>query len=203
MKKTSSRNDTADNLPVKPLLIVLSGPSGVGKDAILTRMKESGYPAKFIVTLSTRTQRANEKNNVDYHFVSDKKFREMINNTELLEWANVYGNLYGVPREPVTRALDRGQDVVIKVDIQGAASIKKTLPQAITIFVIPPSMEDLKMRLKKRRTESSDELSLRMKTAEEEMKQLPQFDYTVVNKWGEIDLAVEEIKAIITTEKGR
>jgi len=201
MKKASSRSNTANNLPAKPLLIILSGPSGAGKDAVLARMKESDYPVKFIITLSTRARRASEKNDVDYHFVSDKKFKEMINNNELLEWANVYGNLYGVPREPVTRALDQGQDVIIKVDIQGAASIKKILPQAITIFVMPPSMEELEIRLKERRTESSDELSLRIEAAEEEMKQLPRFDHTVVNKWGEIDLAVAEIKAIITAEK--
>jgi len=200
MKKESSRSNPA-HLPVKSLLIVVSGPSGVGKDAILTRMKESGYPAQFIITLTTRAKRSNEKDGVDYRFISDKKFKEMIQNNELLEWANVYGNLYGVPKEPVTIALDQGQDVMIKVDIQGAASIKKVLPQAITIFVKPPSMEELETRLKKRRTESPGELSLRIKTAEGEMEQLTKFDHEVVNKWGEIDEAVEEIKAIITAEK--
>ncbi|MFC1991783.1 guanylate kinase [Chloroflexota bacterium] len=203
MKKASSRSNTAFSLPARPLLIVLSGPSGVGKDAVLARMKESDYPINYIITLSTRARRANERNNIDYHFVSDKKFKEMIDNNELLEWANVYGNLYGVPGEPVTQALDRGQDVMIKVDIQGAATIKKLMPQAITIFIMPPSMEELGTRLTERRTESAFDLSLRLKTAEEEMKQLPNFDYAVVNKWGELDLAVAEIKAIITAEKCR
>ena len=191
------------NLSTRPLLIVLSGPSGVGKDAVLARMKESGYPLKYVITLTTRPRRANEKNNVDYHFVSDKKFKEMIEKNELLEWANVYGNLYGVPKEEVKHALDQGQDVMVKVDIQGAATIKKILPQAITIFLTPPSMEEILTRLKQRHTESPSDLDLRLKTAEEEMKQLPKFDYAVVNRWGKIDLAVSDIEAIITAEKCR
>ncbi|MEE8414507.1 MAG: guanylate kinase [Dehalococcoidales bacterium] len=203
MKKASRKSNTSFNLPARPLLIILSGPSGAGKDAVLARMKESGDPIKHIITLSTRARRANEKNDVDYHFISEKRFNKMLNNNELLEWANVYDNWYGVPREAVTKALDRGQDVMIKVDIQGAATIKKILPQAITIFIIPPSIEELELRLKERRTESPSALSLRLKTAEEEMKQLPLFDYAVVNKRGEIDLAVTEIKAIITAEKRR
>jgi len=166
-------------------------------------MKKSGYPAQFITTVTTRPKRAKEKNNVDYHFVSAEKFKKMIENKELLEWANVYGNWYGVPKEPVKRALDRGQDIIVKVDVQGAATIKKTIPQAVFIFLVPPSMEELATRLKQRHTESPSDLALRLKTAEEEMKQLPLFDYVVVNKEGEIDRAVSEIEAIITAEKRR
>jgi guanylate kinase len=191
------------NLQSKPLLIVLSGPSGAGKDAILNRMKKSGYPAEFITTITTRPQRAEEKNNIDYHFVSVESFQKMIENKELLEWANVYGNWYGVPKEPVKRALDRGQDVIVKVDVQGAATIKKTIPQAVFIFLVPPSMEELATRLKQRHTESPFDLTLRLKTAEEEMKKLPLFDYVVVNREAEIDLAVSAIEAIITAEKRR
>jgi len=127
----------------------------------------------------------------------------MIENNELLEWANVYGNWYGVPREGVKQALDRGRDVMVKVDIQGAATIKKVLPQAILIFLTPPSMEELLIRLRQRRTESSSDLALRLETAEEEIKRLPLFDYVVVNRWDEIDLAVADIEAIITAEKCR
>ena len=191
------------NLLTRPLLIILSGPSGVGKDAVLARMKESGYPIKYIITLTTRPRRAKERNNIDYCFISDKKFKEMIEKNELLEWANVYGNWYGVPKEEVKNALDKGQDVMVKVDIQGVANIKKILPQAVSIFLMPPSIEELGLRLKQRRTESSFDLSLRLKTAEEEMKQLPEFDYVVINRWGEIDLAVADIEAIITAEKCR
>ena len=203
MKKASLKSEPSFNLPSTPLLIVLSGLSGVGKDAILSRIKKLGYPVEFITTVTTRPQRAKEKNNVDYHFVSMKSFQRMIKNKELLEWANVYGNWYGVPKKPVKQALDRGQDVLVKVDIQGATTIKKILPQAVFIFLVPPSMEELATRLKKRHTESPFDLALRLKTAEEEMKQLPLFDYVVVNKQDKIDLAASAIEAIITAEKHR
>lgn len=203
MKNMSRESQSPFSLVTKPLLIVLSGPSGAGKDALLTKMKESGYPLEYITTVTTRTQRAEETDNVDYHFVSTRKFQEMVKNNELLEWANVYGNWYGVPRQPVKEALDRGQDIIVKVDTQGAATIKKILPEAVFIFVMPPSEEECVTRLKRRRTEPPFNLALRIKTAEEEIKQLPLFDYVVINKRGEIDQAVSEIKAIITAEKCR
>jgi guanylate kinase len=203
MKKSGYKSDPSIRLSPKPLLIVLSGPSGTGKDAILSLMKKAGYPIEFITTVTTRPQRAREKNNVDYHFVSTERFQEMIEHKELLEWAKVYGNWYGVPKEPVKQALERGRDIIVKVDIQGAATIKKILPQAVFIFLVPPSMEELATRLKQRHTESPFDLGLRLKTAEEEMKQLPLFDYVVVNKQDEIELAVSAIEAIITAEKHR
>jgi len=203
MKKTSPKSEPPFNLPSKPLLIVLSGPSGAGKDAILSRLKKSGCPVEFITTVTTRPQRAREKNNVAYHFVSMESFQRMIKNKELLEWANVYGNWYGVPKQPVRQALEEGRDIIVKIDIQGATTIRKILPQAVFIFLLPPSMEELAARLKDRHTESHFNLDLRMKTAEEEIKQLPLFDYVVVNKRDEIDLAVSAVEAIITAEKHR
>ncbi|MBA7687687.1 Guanylate kinase [subsurface metagenome] len=204
MRKASYKSQAPIKLPTKPLLIVLSGPSGAGKDAILTRMKELGCPLEYITTVTTRPQRANEKDNVDYHFISStERFQEMISRKELLEWANVYGNWYGVPSQPVKQALEKGQDIIVKVDIQGAATIRKILPQALFIFLTPPSMEELTIRLNQRHTESAFDLALRLKTAEEEVEQLPLFDYVVVNKPNEIDLAVSDIKAIITAEKCR
>ncbi len=203
MKKATGKSQLVLNLSTRPLLIVLSGSSGAGKDAVLARLKESNYPLKYITTLTTRPRRAKERDNIDYHFVSTEKFQEMMTNNKLLEWANVYGNWYGVPKEAVKQALDQGHDTIVKVDIQGAATIKKILPQAILIFLVPPSMDELLTRLKQRHTESPPDLNLRLKTAEEEIKQLPLFDYIVVNKWDEIDLAVSEIKAIITAEKCR
>lgn len=203
MKKATGKSQLVLNLPTRPLLIVLSGSSGAGKDAVLARLKESNYPLKYITTLTTRPRRAKERDNIDYHFVSTEKFQEMMTNNKLLEWANVYGNWYGVPKEAVKQALDQGHDTIVKVDIQGAATIKKILPQAILIFLVPPSMDELLTRLKQRHTESPSDLNLRLKTAEEEIKQLPLFDYIVVNKWDEIDLAVSEIKAIVTAEKCR
>jgi len=203
MKKTSLKSEPPFKLPSKPLLIVLSGPSGAGKDAILNRLKKSGYPVEFITTVTTRPKRAKEKNNVAYHFVPRESFNQMIKNKELLEWANVYGNWYGVPKQPVKQALDKGRDIIVKIDIQGAATIKKILPQAVFIFLMPPSMEELVTRLKDRRTELGFDLDLRLKTSEEEIKRLPLFDYVVVNKRNEIDLAVRAIEAIITAEKHR
>ncbi|MFC1592909.1 guanylate kinase [Candidatus Omnitrophota bacterium] len=191
------------NLSARPVLIILSGPSGVGKDAVLTRMKESGYPLEYVVTATTRPQRVNEKNNVDYRFISPESFQKMVENKALLEWANVYGNWYGVPKEPVKQVLDNGQDVILKVDVQGAAMIKKILPQAVFIFLVPSSMGELAIRLRQRHTESPFDLALRLKTAEEETKQLPLFDYIVYSRQDEIDRAVSDIEAIITAEKCR
>jgi len=198
MKKASHKKPEK-----RPLFIVLSGPSGAGKDAILTRMKELDYPLEYITTVTTRPRRAKERDNVDYHFISTESFQGMITGNELQEWANVYGNWYGVPKEPVKQALDKGQDIIVKVDIQGATTIKKLLPEAVFIFVMPASMEELATRLKQRHTESAFDLALRTETAEEEIKQLPLFDYVVVNKRDEIDLAVSDIEAIITAEKCR
>ena len=203
MKKVSCENQPPfDPLPGS-LLIVLSGPSGVGKDALLTRIKQSGYPLQYVTTLTTRGKRANERDNEHYHFVSPGKFQEMIRNEELLEWANVYGNWYGVPKQPVQKALEKGQDTIVKVDIQGAATIKKLLPEVVSIILMPPSMEELVSRLNQRCTETPFDLALRIKTAGGEVEQLALFDYVVVNREDEVDLAVSEVKAIITAEKCR
>jgi len=182
---------------------VLSGLSGAGKDAILTRMKESGVLFTHITTITTRPRRINEKKDVDYHFTSKENFQEMIVRKDLLEWATVYGNWYGIPKKPITEALNRGEDTIVKIDVQGAATIKKILPQAVFIFVTTPSIEELIFRLKNRRTESTAELALRTKTAEEEVKKLNLFDYVVINRQDEIDRAVSDIRAIITAEKRR
>ncbi|MBM4447913.1 MAG: guanylate kinase [Chloroflexi bacterium] len=197
------RQSSALSTPKKPLLIVLSGPSGVGKDALLLRLKELNYPLGYITTVTTRSRRAGERNHIDYHFITPQKFQTMIKQGELLEYANVYGNWYGVPKSAVNEALNNGLDTIIKVDRQGAASIKKIVPQAVFIFLMPPSMEELGQRLKRRHTESSFDLDLRMQTAVEEMKQLSLFDYVVYSQRNEIDRAVRDIAAIITAEKCR
>ena len=203
MNKAKNKSLIPFNSLEKPLLIVISGSSGVGKDTVLSCLKKTGYPLEHITTVTTRPQRANEENDIDYHFTSVKKFQKMIEQKELLEWAKVYGNWYGVPRQPIKQALDKRKDVIIKVDVQGAATIKGVIPQAVFIFLLPPSMGDLATRLQKRYTESTTDLALRLKTAEEELKQLHLFDYAVVNWQDKIDLAVSDIKAIITAEKHR
>lgn len=186
-----------------PLLIVISGPSGVGKDAVLDAMRRMRYPLYFAVTATTRPQRQGETDGVDYHFVSKSEFDRMIEKGELLEWANVYGNLYGVPRHQVQQALAEGLDVVVKVDVQGAATIKNILPETVFIFVAPPSMSDLEERLRQRKTESGVDLELRMKAAHKEMGSLPLFNYVVVNHEDQVELTVSQIESIVTAEKCR
>ncbi len=166
-------------------------------------MKEFRYPLEYITTVTTRSRRAGERNHIDYHFIIPKKFQDMIKQGELLEYANVYGNWYGVPKQPVQEALNNGQDTIIKVDIQGVANIKKIVPKAVFIFLMPPSMEELGKRLKRRHSESSFDLNVRMRTATEEMKQISMFDYVVYSQQGEINRAAADIMAIITAEKCR
>ncbi len=203
MTKVSPQDSLHFDRSLPPLFIVLSGPSGAGKDALLARLRETGHPLEYITTLTTRARRVKERESFDYHFVSSNQFQTMIKNNELLEWANVYGNWYGVPRQPVKTALETGRDTIVKVDTKGAATIKRLLPQAVFIFLMPPSMAELNERLTQRRTESPFDLALRTKTAREEFEQLPLFDYVIVNQRGEIDRAVAHVEAIIIAEKCR
>jgi guanylate kinase len=189
--------------PVKPLLIVLSGLSGVGKDTVLTALRKAGLPAYISVSATTRPRRPGEKDGADYYFVSPEKFQKMVNADELLEWATVYGHRYGIPREPVRRTIKNGEDVIVKIDVQGAATIRKKVPQAVLIFLVTLSMAELEQRLKKRRTETAAELELRLKTAAKEMDSIPMFDYVVVNREGKVNQAIADINAIITAEKCR
>ena len=186
-----------------PLLIVLSGPSGVGKDVVLREIKLRRHPLYFVTTATTRPKRSGEEDGVDYCFVSETEFREMMGRDELLEWAEVYGHWYGVPKSPIHQALRRGEDVMVKVDVQGAATIKRLVPQAVSIFLAPPSFEELEARLRKRKTESDVDLELRLNKAKEEMNELPHFDYVVVNDTNGVDKVVSQISAIIAAEKCR
>jgi guanylate kinase len=189
--------------PAGPRLFVLSGLSGVGKDAVLGGLRQCGLPLEIIVTVTTRPPRSTERDGVDYHFVSGERFRELVDGGELLEWASVYGNRYGTPRQPIREALAAGRDAIVKVDVQGAASIKAIVPQAVFIFLATPSPVELEQRLRRRRTESPADLELRIQTAEEELKSLPMFDYIVFNRPGELERAVEMVRSIIEAEKCR
>ncbi len=186
-----------------PLLIVISGPSGVGKDALLHGMRKSSLPLHFVVTVTTRPRRQGEIDGGDYHFISKSEFEQMIEKRELLEWANVYGNFYGVPKRELQQAQVKELDAVVKVDVQGAATIKGILPGAVFIFVAAPSMGELKERLKQRKTESGVDLELRTKAAEEEMSSLNLFDYVIINYEGHVERAVSQVESIITAEKCR
>jgi len=157
----------------------------------------------YITTVTTRSQRPREVDGRDYHFVSPEEFKKLIDKNELLEWAEVYGNYYGVPKAPVREALKNGRDVVVKVDVQGAASIKKIAPEVVFVFLLPPSMEDLAARLSRRLTESPAALTRRLRTAPDELEKLPMFDYFVVNHEGKIDQAVSEISSVIAAERAR
>ncbi len=187
----------------RPLLIVLSGLSGAGKDVVLNKLREGGCPVEFIITVTTRARRHNEQDGVHYHFVSREKYREMLDHNELLESANVYGNWYGVPKTAVKQALEQGKDVIIKIDVQGAATIKKAVPQAVLIFLATPSLEELAQRLSQRQTETQSDLELRLSTAAGELKQLAMFDYIIINRKDQADRAVEDIRSIIAAEKCR
>jgi guanylate kinase len=190
-------------LSAYPLFIVISGFSGVGKDATLDKMKKAGFPFHYVVTATTRPKRPGEKDGVDYHFLSEDKFRQMIKTNQFLEWAEVYGNYYGVPKREVEEALRKGQDTIVKVDVQGAATIKQILPDAVFIFLMAPSTEELANRLKQRHGLHSADLDLRLSKAREEIESLPQFDYVVVNHTDNLDLTVAQINAIVTAEKCR
>ena len=203
MENPSTQKESPVNISERPLLIILSGPSGVGKDAVLNQLKSSQYPVRYITTLTTRAKRPNETAGVDYHFISKDKFLRMEKDGELLESAKVYDNYYGVPKSAVKQALDHGEDTIIKVDIQGAETIKSIVPSAVFIFLMPPSLGALERRLKHRYTESPAQLELRLKKATDEITQVSMFDYVVVNQRGRISRAVADVKSIITAEKCR
>lgn len=186
-----------------PLVVVLSGPSGVGKDSALACLRERGHPFHFAVTATTRPPRSGEVEGVNYHFVSRERFQEMVENGELLEHACVYGHRYGVPKEEVRWGLAQGLDVILRLDVQGAATVKKLLPEAVLIFMAPASEEELGQRLRKRLTEGPACLQERLAKFREEMKRLAEFDYLVVNHEGKLGEAVDQIAAIITAEKCR
>ena len=186
-----------------PLLIVLSGPSGVGKDAVLSQMRRQGKPYHFTVTATTRRRRPAEVEGVDYIFVTGEKFTRMIDCGELMEWAEVHGHLYGVPRAQVVKPLSEGKDVIVKPDVQGAATIKLLAPDAVFIFLTPPSLEELAHRLSLRMTESPEALKLRLRAAEAEMAEAPKFDYVVTNHRDQLDDTVREIEEIVARERAR
>ncbi|HIM78759.1 MAG TPA: guanylate kinase [Dehalococcoidia bacterium] len=186
-----------------PLLVVLSGPSGVGKDAALDALKLLDRPWHFVVTATTRTQRQGEQDGVDYIFLETGAFLKMKERDELLECAQVYGNWYGVPRNQVRQGLRNGKDVFLKVDVQGADTVRELAPEALFIFMIPSSLDDLRSRLTLRMTEKPSEMELRISIAESELGRVGEYDYRVVNREGQLEQAVAEIDAIITAEKCR
>jgi guanylate kinase len=186
-----------------PLLIVISGPSGAGKDSVVQRMKERGFPFHFVVTATTREKRESETNGKDYWFVSKEEFARMIEENELIEYAIVYGDYKGIPKWEVREALESGQDVVMRVDVQGAETVRKLAPEALLIFITCEGEDELERRLRERKTETPDSLALRIATARKELQRLDAFDYVVVNEDFRLDDTVDKVRAIITAEHQR
>ncbi len=187
----------------RPILVVISGPSGVGKDTILQEMKRTEYPFHFVVTATTRPRRPAERDGIDYHFVSVGEFAEMIEKNELLEYAVVYGDYKGIPKKHVREALASGHDVIMRIDVQGAATIRRLVPNAVTIFLTAESEEKLVLRLQERKTEAADQLKMRIVTARQELRRIIEFDYVVVNREHALSETVEQVLSIIKAEKSR
>ena len=189
--------------PQQPLLIVVSGPSGAGKDTVVQRMQERGLPFHFVVTATTRPQRPTEVHGRDYWFVSKEEFARMIEQNELIEYAIVYGDYKGIPRAQVREALASGRDVVMRLDVQGAETVRRLAPDALLIFITTDNEEELVRRLQERKTETSDALAIRIATARKELKRLEAFDYVITNHDFQLDHTVDVIRAIIEAEHHR
>ncbi len=190
-------------IPHTALLVVISGPSGVGKDSVLARLREMDYPFHFVVTVNTREKRPDETEGKDYHFVSMGAFAEMIEKGELLEHAVVYGDYKGIPRQQVRAALASGKDVIMRIDVQGAMTIRRLVPEAVLIFVLAADEDELAERLAARKTETPGSLKIRLATAREELKRISEFDYVVVNRTDSLDRAVDDVMSIIRAEHCR
>jgi guanylate kinase len=191
--------------PPNPMLVIISGPSGVGKDTIIEALERRGHlPAyHYVVTCTTRPRRANEIDGVSYRFLSVPEFLAMRDAGELLEANRVHDNWYGTPRAGVRDALARGQHAILKIDVQGAEVVKRNVSAALLIFVLPPSMETLVEHLKARRTESAEQLEIRQRNAALELARKDDYDYVVVNEENRVDVTAERIEQIITQEERR
>ena len=187
----------------EPVMVVISGPSGVGKDSVVNRMKARKLPFHFVVTATSRPARPGEVHGVDYYFVSEEEFKRMIEAGELIEHALVYGEYKGIPKKHIREALESGIDVVLRVDVQGAATIRKLEPNAVLVFLTTNTEEELVERLKARKTETPEKLKLRIQAAKGEMCCAEDFDYKVVNANDELDACVDTILAIIEAEHHR
>ncbi len=189
--------------PTQPLLIVISGPSGVGKDSVVHRMQERNLPFHFVVTVNTRPPREDEVHGIDYFFITMEEFESMKERGELLEYALVYSDYKGIPKEQVRQAFKSGKDVVLRVDVQGAHTIRELYPDALLIFITTPTEAELEARLRARRSDDPKEINVRITKAREELECLPEFDYVVTNRDSKLDQTVDRIEAIIHTEHCR
>ncbi len=187
----------------KPLILVMSGPSGVGKDAVLGAVQRTRSGLYYTVNATTRPPRPGEVEGEHHFFLTEAQFQGMIARDELLEHARVYDRWYGVPKAQVREALARGQDVICRVDIQGAASVRRRVPEAVLLFVAPPSPEELERRLRSRGIDTGDQLALRIAAAHKEMEEAVWFDYVVVNETDAIERSAARVLEILDAEHAR
>ena len=183
----------------KGKLYVMSGPSGVGKSTIIKRLLELRSNIFFSVSATTRSPREGEVNGVNYLFITEDKFKRMIDEDQFVEYANYVGNYYGTPIAPIMEQLEKGNDALLDIEVQGKAQVKAKIPEAITIFIAPPSFEILEHRLRKRSTDSEEKIIKRLETAKKELALAPEYDYTVVND--DFNRAAMEIISIMDSEK--
>lgn len=194
----TSRGKTTEG---RGILFVVSSPSGGGKGTLIQRVLAKVPNLSYSVSFTTRTPRPGEINGREYFFVTTEKFEEMVAAGEFLEWAVVHGNLYGTAREQVSREISEGRDIILEVDVQGAASVRTLLPDAVSIFILPPSFEILRQRLQARGTDSPDELDLRLRNASTELQDYSMFQYVIIND--ELDRAADEMTAVVHAERAR
>ena len=181
-------------------VFIISGPSGVGKDSVLEKLREVYPTARYVVTATSRPKRPGERDGVHYRFLEKSEFERQIAAGDFIEHALVYENLYGVPRRPIEEGLAAGQPVIIKVDVKGAATLRDHISDTVSIFLLPESMQALKQRLRDRKTEAPDVLLKRFRTACEELERVGEFDYAVFNEAGQLEKALQDIIAIVEAE---
>ncbi|MBU9720405.1 MULTISPECIES: guanylate kinase [Bacillaceae] len=185
----------------KGLLIVLSGPSGVGKGTVCGALRQHDTHIRYSVSATTRKPRQGEVDGVNYFFKSKEEFEHMIENNQLLEWAKYVDNYYGTPRKYVEDTIALGHDVILEIEVQGALQVRETFPEGVFIFLMPPSLKELRSRIENRGTETKDLIDSRMTVAQEEIELMDKYDYVVEND--EVEAAVERIKSIVTAENCR
>ena len=192
-----------DLVQVQPLMVIISGPSGVGKDSVVKLLIRRDPSLHFIVTMASRSPRPGEVDGVDYFFVSKEKFEKMVSEDEFIEYAVVYEEYKGVPKQQVRAALKSGNDMILRLDVQGAARFRSLFPQAILIFLVPENDQAWLEQLQSRKSETPETLKVRIRTAREELECIDQFDYIVVNAHNQLDKTVDDILAIIDAEHHR
>ena len=203
VRTVETASGTATGARASGLVFILSGPSGVGKDAIRAQLQKEDFPITFCVTATSRVPRPGEIDGVHYRFITVEDFETMEASGDLLEHAIVHGRHYGVPLRHVREGLEVGKDLFVTVDVQGGETVRRKLSRAITIFLAPPSLDALLPRLASRGTEDEAERAVRLATAAKEMERMPFYDYVLVNEQGRLLDAVEKIKSIIIAERCR